>query len=99
MSLISRHKVSSQHSRLVCEFPCVFESKEGRLAAIEISYSLWSSIWDHINKSGHAASVEDFSVLDRANNDFNLLIHESLLILRDRPSLNSQQSSIPLALF
>ena len=52
-----------------------------------------------INKSGHAASVEDFSVLDRANNDFDLLIHESLLILRDRPSLNSQQSSIPLALF
>ena len=48
---------------------------------------------------GHAASLEDFSVLDRANNDFDLLIHESLLILRDRPSLNSQQSSIPLALF
>ena len=58
-----------------------------------------SAIWDHINKSGHAASVEDFSVLDRANNDFDLLTHESLLILRDRPSLNSQQSSIPLALF
>ena len=58
-----------------------------------------SAIWDHINKSGHAASVEDFSVLDRANNDFDLLIHESLLILHDRPSLNSQQSSIPLALF
>ena len=36
---------------------------------------------------------------DRANNEFDLLIHESLLILRDRPSLNSQQSSIPLALF
>ena len=58
-----------------------------------------SAIWDHINKSGHAASVEDFSVLNRANNDFDLLTHESLLILRDRPSLNSQQSSIPLALF
>ena len=58
-----------------------------------------SAIWNHINKSGHAASVEDFSVLDRANNDFYLLIHESLLILRDRPSPNSQQSSITLALF
>ena len=58
-----------------------------------------SAIWDHINQSGHAASLEDFSVLDRANNDFDLLIHESLLILRDRPSLNSQQSSIPLVLF
>ena len=58
-----------------------------------------STIWDHTNQSGHAASLQDFSVLDRANNDFDLLIHESLLILRDRPSLNSQQSSIPLALF
>ena len=40
-------------------------------------------------------SMEDFSVLDRANNDFDLLIYESFLILRDHPSLNSQQSSIP----
>ena len=44
-------------------------------------------------------SVNDFSILDRANNDFDLLIHESLLILRDRPELNSQQSSVPLVLF
>ena len=58
-----------------------------------------SAIWDHINKSAHAASVEDFSVLDRANNNFDLLIHGTLLILHDCPSLNSQQSSIPLALF
>ena len=58
-----------------------------------------SAIRDHINESGHAASVNDFSILDRANNDFDLLIHESLLILRDRPELNSQQSSIPLVLF
>ena len=57
------------------------------------------AIWDHINQSGHAASLEGFVVLDRANNDFDLLIHESLLILRDRPSLNSQQSFIPLVLF
>ena len=31
--------------------------------------------------------------------DFYLLIHENLLILRDRPELNSRQSSIPLVLF
>ena len=70
-----------------------------------------SAIWNHMNKSGHAASVEDFSVLDRAKNDyflpvprpltsdFDLLIHESLSILDDRLSLNSQKSSIPLTLF
>ena len=40
-----------------------------------------------------------YILFDRANNDFDLLIHGSLLILCDRLSLNSQQSSIPLALF
>ena len=54
---------------------------------------------DHISQSGHAASFKDFSILDRAKNDFDLPVHESLLILRDRPDLNSQQSSIPLVLF
>ena len=58
-----------------------------------------SAIRDHINQSGHAVLVNDFSILDRATNDFDLLIHESLLILRDRPELNSQQSSIPFVLF
>ena len=41
----------------------------------------------------------DFSILAKTDNSFDLLIYESLLILRDRPSLNSQQSSIPMALF
>ncbi len=40
-----------------------------------------SAIWDHLNESGHIASFDDFSILDRANNDFDLLTHESLLIL------------------
>ena len=67
-------------------------------AGIQIKGSS-SAIRDHIDQSGHAASVNDFSILDRANNDFDLLIHESLLILRDRPEFNSQHSSIPLVLF
>ena len=58
-----------------------------------------SSIRDHINETGHAASFDDFCILDKANNNFDLLIHESLLILRDRPTLNQQNSSIPLYLF
>ena len=49
-------------------------------------------IWDPISQSGHAASLEDFSVLDRTKNDFDLLIYESLLILRDRPSFNFQHT-------
>ena len=67
-------------------------------ASLEIKGSS-SAMGDHINQSGHAESVKDFSFLDRANNDFDLPIHESLLILRDQPELNSQQSSIPLVLF
>ena len=65
---------------------CSHDQKIKKNAGQKIKVSP-SAIWDHINRSGHAASVEDFSVLDRANNDFDLLIRESLLILHDRPSL------------
>ena len=47
----------------------------------------------------HTASLEDFSVLDRPNIDFDLLIHESIFILHDRSSLNSQRSSTPKLCF
>ena len=60
--------------------------------------SAFSSIRDHINVTGHAASLDDFCILDKANHNFDLLIHESLLILRDRPTLNQQNSSTSLYL-
>ena len=37
-----------------------------------------------------------FVLFNGTNNELDLLIHESLLILRDRPMLNFQSSSIPL---
>ena len=58
-----------------------------------------SSIGEHIGKTGHNATMEDFKIIAKCNNAFDLLIYESLLIQKDRPSLNSQQSSIPLVLF
>ena len=58
-----------------------------------------SSVWDHIGKTGPNAIMEDFKIITKSNNAFDLLIYESLLIQKDRPSLNSQQSSIPLVLF
>ena len=58
-----------------------------------------SSTRDHVNATGHAASLNDFCILDKANNNFNLLIHESLLILRDCLTLNQQNSSLPLYRF
>ena len=58
-----------------------------------------SSIGDHIGSTGHNATMEDFKIIAKSDNAFDLLIYESLLIQKDRPSLNSQQSSIPLVLF
>ena len=51
-----------------------------------------SPIWDHITQSGHAGTPEDFSVIRKSDNSFDLLIHENLPIQRDRLTLNSQQS-------
>ena len=58
-----------------------------------------SSIRDHVSSTGHSASVGEFCILDNAGTELDLLIHEGLLILRDRPTLNQQISSIPLCLF
>ena len=49
---------------------------------------LSSSITDHVSGTGNSASVEDFCTLDNTSIGLDLLIHESLLILRDRPILN-----------
>ena len=48
-----------------------------------------SSIRDHVKQTGHSASIEDFRVISKSSNSYDLLIHESPLIQRDRPSLNS----------
>ena len=58
-----------------------------------------SSIGDHGKQTGHVASLDNFQIISRADNSFDLLIHESLLIQRDRPNLNFQQSSFPVVLF
>ena len=57
-----------------------------------------SSIKEHICQTAHTASFDHFSILSKSDNSFDLLIHERVLIQRDRPSLKSQQSSIPLTL-
>ena len=58
-----------------------------------------SSIWDHITQSGNAGTLEHFSIISKSENSFDLLIHENLIIQRDRPIFTSQQSSIPMTLF
>ena len=58
-----------------------------------------SSIADHLQLSNHSASYDDFSILTRENKKFLLELKESLLIMRDKPSLNRNITSAPLYLF
>ena len=57
------------------------------------------AIRDHIKDTGHSGSLDNFCIIDRTNNELDFLVNESLLILRDRTTLNFQSSSIPLCLF
>jgi len=57
-----------------------------------------SAIRDPINDPGHSASLDNFCIIDRANNELDLLIHKSLLVLRDHLTLTFQISLIPLCL-
>ena len=46
-----------------------------------------------------AVSLEDFKILVNSDSEFHLRIKESLLILRDKPELKSNEKSLPLYLF
>ena len=58
-----------------------------------------SAVADHLLLCNHWASYDDFSILTRDNSKFLLVLKESLLILRDKPSLNRNITSAPLYLF
>ena len=53
-----------------------------------------SSISDRVKQTGHTASIGYFCIISKTDNSYDLLIHESLLLLKGRPILNSQQSSL-----
>ena len=57
------------------------------------------SFKDHCLLSGHVCSFEDFTVLNYESHKFKLLIKESLLVTKDKPSLNKQVKSLKLELF
>ena len=58
-----------------------------------------SAVSDHLLLSNHSPSFENFSVLTKENKKFLLELKESLLIMRDKPSLNRNIRSAPLYLF
>ena len=58
-----------------------------------------SSVADHILFCNHSASYKNFVILTRENKIFLLELKESLLIMRDKPSLNRNITLAPLHLF
>ena len=58
-----------------------------------------SAVYNHSSTTGHPVSPEDFSIIISTSNNIDFLIIKSVLILRYRPTLNSQTSSIQLTLF
>ena len=58
-----------------------------------------TEIQEHLLCCNYSPFFEDFSILTRESNDFELKIVESLLIARDKPILNKSDSSLPLELF
>ena len=65
--------------------------------AIQLSHI--SHKLNHVNDTGQCASFDNFCIIDKTNKEPDLLIHKSLLILRDHHMLNLQNYSIPLSLF
>ena len=59
-----------------------------------------SAIFDHLKKSLNCnGTFDDFDILFRDNNNFLLLLKESLFIKRDDPPLNRTIKSYPLFLY
>ena len=58
-----------------------------------------SAICDHLLHCNCLPSFDNFSVLAHENKKYLLEIKESLLIMRDKPSLNRNTNSAPLYLF
>ena len=69
-----------------------------RITGKPSSNPVMSSIFPHLNSTGHSANFDDFEILSSYSDTCELLIHESLLISKLKPSLNVQGSSIPLNL-
>ena len=58
-----------------------------------------SSVANHLLLCNHSASYDNFSILTRQNKTFLLELKESLLIIRDKQSLNMNITSTQLYLF
>ena len=57
-----------------------------------------TSILSHHQETNHPVSFEDFKILSSSLFEYELLLHESLLISKFKPSLNANIGSAPLLL-
>ena len=58
-----------------------------------------SAIRSHCELYSHPANYDNFDIVDRARNDFELLIKESIFTGKESPVLNKQVKSFQLALY
>ena len=54
---------------------------------------------DHMLFCDHIVSINDFKILAASDSDFHVKVKESLLISRDEPILNKNETSLLLYLF
>ena len=58
-----------------------------------------AAVKDHMLFCDHIVSIDDFKILATIDSDFHVKVKESLLISRDEPILNKNETSLPLYLF
>ena len=58
-----------------------------------------TAVKDHMLFRDHILSIDDFKILATSDSDFHIKVKESLLISRDEPILNKNETSLPLYLF
>ena len=58
------------------------------------SSPVMSSIFSHLNTTGHSADFDDFEILSSCSDNCELLIHESLLISKLKPSLLTSRAAL-----
>ena len=57
-----------------------------------------SNIFNHFLESGHPVNSNSFKIIQKCKPG-STKIHESILIHKNSPSLNTKESSMPLAIF
>ena len=64
-----------------------------------VSCPTHSSPKNHCHNNNHPFSINQFQIIDTANNELDLRILESLYINQEKPNLNIDKSAYPLNLF